>query len=371
MNPCPTELLFLAQLPPPVHGQAVVNQLILSSPPEGYVLHHIPLDASHLAGDTGKFGFGKVLRTFRTIFRAIRFRQRHPEVKTLYYPPGGSRLGLLRDAFLLACIRPFFPDVILHHHAGGIESILDSLPFWERRFILSSLSRPLLSIAVSPDGKAECQIFSPEHVAVVWNGVPDSPLPESAGESDLVNILFLGRLSEEKGILVFLAALAELRRKGLGFRSTIVGRADDPESLEDFRSFARREGLEDCLRWTGELTGAAKDQEFANADIYCNPTHYPFETCSLTGIEGFRFGKACVFSAWRGLPSLAADGEYALLFPPKDHHTLALTLESLISDRSKRQAFGEKARSRYLELFTEERFRLNLQKAFDSVFRNS
>jgi glycosyltransferase involved in cell wall biosynthesis len=73
-----------------------------------------------------------------------------------------------------------------------------------------------------------------------------------------------------------------------------------------------------------------------------------------------RAARACIGS--RGAASeIIADGDTGLLVDPQDRAQLLAAVVALLRDRPKTAAMGARGRVRFLEQFTEERFRDRFQ----------
>jgi glycosyltransferase involved in cell wall biosynthesis len=65
--------------------------------------------------------------------------------------------------------------------------------------------------------------------------------------------------------------------------------------------------------------------------------------------------KAAVATRVGGVPEVVADGETALLVPPRDHEAMADRIITLLKDRTRRTRMGEAALKRARKLFTVDR----------------
>src|SRR5262245_29936973 len=115
-------ILFILQLPPPVHGASLVNQLIVESHflEENYDIKILPLKFVSQINEIGNFSFRKIAMVvpfvFRLIWHLIFFR---PQL--VYYtiaPKGGA---FYRDAFFMFFVKLFRRKTILHLHSRGIQ----------------------------------------------------------------------------------------------------------------------------------------------------------------------------------------------------------------------------------------------------------
>jgi glycosyltransferase involved in cell wall biosynthesis len=154
-------------------------------------------------------------------------------------------------------------------------------------------------------------------------------LPERVAEpAEPPEVLFVGRLSAEKGIL-------ELVQAAEGMKLTVAG--DGP-----LRS-----------RVPGAL-GLVPHHElpalYERASVVAVPSHR--EGFGVACAEAMAHGRPVVASAVGGLLDLVVDGETGLLVPPRDVEALRAALERLLGDADLRRRLGDAGRARIRERFT-------------------
>jgi glycosyltransferase involved in cell wall biosynthesis len=147
-------------------------------------------------------------------------------------------------------------------------------------------------------------------------------VPEHVGEpAEPPQVLFVGRLSEEKGILEFLEATQGLPR-------VIVGdgplRARVPERV----GWVPRERL-------GEY--------YERAAVVCVPSRR--EGYGMVAREAMAYGRPVVATAVGGLVDAVEDGETGLLVPPVDPKALGDAVARLLADTALRRRLGAAARA--------------------------
>lgn len=149
------------------------------------------------------------------------------------------------------------------------------------------------------------------------------------GLGDPVQLAYIGRLSEEKGVAVLIDAMELLKKESTGSlpRVSIIGEGLERQRLET--RAARGEVLE-YFRFTGQLDRRELSRVLHGMDICVQP--------SLT--EGF--SKAWLDAFAHGLPVLASDvgaarqvigddGERGWLVPPGDARALATRIRSVMT----------------------------------------
>ena len=195
------------------------------------------------------------------------------------------------------------------------------------------LARPLLRgarlvLAASEFLAGEAEALGAREVRVVPSGVD---VPEVVGEpADPPHVLFAGRLSEEKGILEFLAATEGLPR-------VIVG--DGP----------LRDRVPEAL---GFVPPAAMGAYYERAAVVCVPSRR--EGYGMTAREAMAYGRPVVATAVGGLRDALRDGVDGLLVPPGDPAALRAAVERLLGDPTLRARLGAAARERARDAFSAE-----------------
>jgi len=154
-------------------------------------------------------------------------------------------------------------------------------------------------------------------------------LPEHVGEpTEPPEVLFVGRLSAEKGIL-------ELVQAAEGMALTVAGdgplRARVPGAL----GFVPHHEL-------GPL--------YERAAVVAVPSHR--EGFGVACAEAMASGRPVVASAVGGLLDLVVDGETGVLVEPRDVDALRAALERLLGDAELRGRMGQAGRERIREHFT-------------------
>ncbi len=181
--------------------------------------------------------------------------------------------------------------------------------------------------------------FDADQIVVKPHAVAHSgAVREGAGEA----VVFLGRLTEEKGF----ADLLEAWDASLG-QLIVVG--DGPLRAEaDER--ARRDS---SVKVLGGLPWAECMEVLRSARAVVVPAR-SYETFGLVVIEAFAHGVPVVASRIGALAELVDDGETGALVAPGDTETLRKAL-GLLTERATSVTFGQRARQVYLDRFTPER----------------
>jgi glycosyltransferase involved in cell wall biosynthesis len=80
-----------------------------------------------------------------------------------------------------------------------------------------------------------------------------------------------------------------------------------------------------------------------------------------------QFSLPVVATRWRGVPSVVVDGESGVLVPVRNPARLEAALATLLQDPDLRARMGSRGRELYLQRFTDERFRRDMEAALGEL----
>jgi glycosyltransferase involved in cell wall biosynthesis len=159
-----------------------------------------------------------------------------------------------------------------------------------------------------------------------------------------VRLVYIGRLSTEKGIDVLLRALPLIRATSATVRLVLAGTG--PQEAELQRQVREMELMQEV-----HFSGAFDQDDLADilceADIVVLPSLV--EGMPLVLIEAMAYGRPVVATAVGGIPELVHDGITGRLVQPNDPEDLATALSELIDDSDQRIAMGAAGRQLFLD----------------------
>ncbi len=198
----------------------------------------------------------------------------------------------------------------------------------EAYIVLSRFARSVLLEAGLPERK----------VVVKPNFVDPDPGP---GNGDGGYAVYLGRLSEEKGVAVLLEAWCSLRRP----RRLVV--AGDGPLAGEVRRLSGRCGI--------EAKGlVSRDVAFVllrEAAVLVAPS-LCYEGCPMAVLEAFATGTPVLASDLGGLRELVSPGETGWLVNPGDAGALASALDAALADTARLRSMRRLARRVFEERYT-------------------
>lgn len=250
---------------------------------------------------------------------------------------------------------------------GGYE-----LSSWVER---SAVETADAVIAVSKDTRRDVlRLFdvAPERVEVIHNGIDTEFFTVDPAVDQLLAhevdpaipyILFVGRITRQKGIAHLVRAVRQLDR---GIAVVLAaGQPDTPALAAEIEAgvvAARQEGHR--VVWIPEmLSREAIRQLYSHAALFVCPSVY--EPFGIINLEAMACGRAVVATAIGGIPEVVVDGETGILVPielssdepmsPADPDRfatdLAAAVTSLMLDPARRASMGAAGRRRAVNQF--------------------
>jgi len=191
------------------------------------------------------------------------------------------------------------------------------------------------------------------------------------------SVLFVGRLSPEKGIHTLFEAMSQVvtrrpdcRLDLVGSTSTlpmeyIIGISQEP-SVKALRSYydgticndyqaylrqrAENEPLRGKVRFVGTVPQADLPAWYAGADVLANPSFS--ESFGMSLVEGMATGLPVVATRVGGMKEIVQNGVTGYLEEPGNAEGIAAALLDCLDSSDRRDALGSAGRRRALELFS-------------------
>jgi glycogen synthase len=325
--------------------------------------------------------------------------------------------ALSRDLAFVA--EPVTADVVHCHtwytHLGGIIAklaygiplvltthSLEPLRPWKREQLgggydvsswveRSALEMADAVVAVSHETRDDAlRLFDvqPERVHVIHNGI-DTHQYRAQTESDALDrygidrslpyVLFVGRITRQKGIVHLVRAIADIDPSAAVV--LCAGAPDTPEIAAEMEAAvaAARERHPNVI-WIREMVDKRTVRQlYSHAAVFCCPSVY--EPFGIINLEAMACETAVVASAVGGIPEVVVPGETGLLVPfeaagggsfePADPdrfaRDLASSLNELLADRVRRDRMGRAGRARAVEHFGWDRIARRTIALYESL----
>ena len=269
-----------------------------------------------------------------------------------------ERLSLFRKGAVVVLCRTIGIPVVLHLHAA-------KLPHFYQKMSrpLKGLTRWIFSLPASClvlGDKARQFVIQDlkvpdSQVEIIINGVPEPVYTRRADEKKRVmQVLFLGNLSERKGVSDFLQSLALPGFESIPMQVTLAGGGNVPF----YQTVARQLGIDGFVRFMGWTDQQQVAQLMAQADVLVLPSYD--EGLPLVILEALSNGVAVICTPVGEIPSLLSDGVNACFVRAGNVSEIAKSLQQVLMDSSYRGALELGGRALYEQRFSLIRFSANV-----------
>jgi starch synthase len=248
-------------------------------------------------------------------------------------------------------------------------------------------------IAVSDTGREEILShfkIKPQRVRVIPNGIDEDQFrPVAAIDAleryginpQVAYVLFLGRITRQKGIIHFIHAICYLEPQ---IQVVLcAGAPDTPEIAKEIEaSVAEIRKERKNVVWIRKMVTRQESVElYSHAAVFCCPSIY--EPFGLINLEAMACETPVVASAVGGIKEVVLAGETGELIPfesissenpepvrPEEFaRSLAQAMNRLVANKNLRLKMGQKGRKRVRENFAWDRVALRLMEVYKEVLR--
>ena len=359
------KILCILQLPPPVHGAALMNQAFVTSTliRDRFRLQVVDITTAREIEQIGHFSSGKITGSVKNLFKIIAAMLRH-RPSLVYFTLSPAGFAFYRDAIYALLIRAMGGKLIFHMHGQGIAAgAAKSRVFrWLARrafynshviFLAPTLVRDLQGISYKKSFILPCgiPITAPGHL-------------ERRSGSGPVQLLYISNYVRTKGIIDLVDAMEKVAVYRRDFHLRLVGRPYDV-SIEELNNHIRSRGLDDLITICGPRYNEEKLEELRRADLFVFPTYN--DAFPLVLLEAMQWALPVITTKEGGIPDMIEDGVSGLLVNKRDISGLADKILSLLENPAKRISLGTAARERFMQKFTLFRFEQDMLQILDSI----
>jgi alpha-maltose-1-phosphate synthase len=235
-----------------------------------------------------------------------------------------------------------------------------ALSSWAERVSLASAAAV---VAVSDGMRADVLSvypeIPPERVRVIRNGIDTAEYAPDRGTDVLDKhgidtsrpyVIFVGRITRQKGVPVLLRAAASLDPSAQ--LVLCAGAADTPElGAEVAELVAELQASRSGVIWIPEMLPKPDViQLLTHALVFACPSVY--EPLGIVNLEAMACATAVVASRVGGIPEVVDGGVTGLLVPPEDPASLADAMNLLLRDPGRANAMGMAGRERAVAEFS-------------------
>lgn len=288
--------------------------------------------------------FDKQFRTYVTaVFKVIWLCITDRQIR-IFHIHHASRGSFMRKSLLVLIGKVFGKKVILHIHGGGFHN------FYNRAKMLKPVIRWTLEssdavICLSEMWKNYYSSTFKLKRLVIINNVIETPLPSAVSRmphetNGSLKLLFLGHVTEKKGVFDLLKVLAAGREEFKHKVKVTIGGIGEVERLEKTISDNQFNG---DVNFAGWVNGTKKAELLNDCDVYVLPSY--FEALPMSILEAMSYGKPVISTYVGGIPEIVKPGFNGWLFKPGDEQALNNILREAIDNKALLKQYGNNSLS--------------------------
>jgi len=360
------KILFIIQLPPPMHGVSMMNSYIFKSEliNNNFAIDVVDLKFSSSINELQKLSF---LKVFKTIYYGYKIVQKILTQKPdlVYFTLCPTGLAFYRDSFYVFLLKLMRSKIVYHLHGKGIRR--DSEKSSLKKHLYKWVFKNTQVICLSERLKEDVRDVYDSVPYVVPNGIEVQP--KIAGELNRVKrsvpqLLCLSNYIRNKGILVLIDALYILKNNGYLFNARLVGAPSDL-TVEFLNNVIDKLNLKDVVTVVGPLFGNDKFSEFQKADIFVFPTYN--DVFGLVNLEAMQFSLPVISTFEGSIPDVVIDNSTGFIVETQNAQMLAEKTAILLEDENLRLEMGKNGYERFINNYTLDHFEKRMNKTFCEI----
>ena len=288
------------------------------------------VDYVHFVRGKGNYSNRGFLWLMRQPFFLLQFVKqflRYKDIKIVHINIPLSILSIPRDLFLVL-ISSCFRKKVVAHFRGGEYSQRKKIPFFYKMMIYLLLIFSNKIIVLGDKERIffiDCYKVKPEKIHAIPNAVKIPALIPIKSEKEF-NILFLGRIDQNKGLNEIIEALKKLP-EDIIFKFIVAG--DGPDRIcfinECERHFPER------LKYLGIVIGKEKDEVLKNSHIFLLPSY--FEGLPNALLEAMANRLVPIVTPVGSMPEVVSNNKNGLIIPVNDFQALSECITRLYRDK--------------------------------------
>ncbi len=264
--------------------------------------------------------------------------------------------------------------VVVTVHGGDVFSLNGALMRRVKRFVLTRADAVVVNSNATHDACVE--LYDGRDYPIIPMGVdtdrfrpgPRSPELVAKHSLDRFTVLFVGRLTEDKGVMDLLRALAAFKAAGADFRALVIGAGDQAPELEQY---VVDKGLAEQVLFPGWVDSSDLPSYYNSADVLVGPSVVGRngwqEALGLVFVEALASGLPVVATRTGGIGDVVQDGVTGFLVEQRSPEQILDRLCALYRDPDLRLRMSRNGRATIEERFAWAAVGDRYQELFASV----
>mgnify|MGYP006077745931 FL=1 len=327
------KIIFLVQLPNPVHGVSLINQSIQKSKEikKMFNTHFIDISTAKKINKIDLFEFRKIFTSMSIYYKFLKSLIIFKPDK-IYISLSILGWGFIKDSILVIISKLFNNKIIFHLHRKGLNKLINRSLFLKSyyKFIFKNADVIHLSKSLFQDIRKIKDTNTSSYV--VNNGIDDQNF-KKIKKNKIFTFIFISNLFRSKGIDILLNAILLLNKNNLSkkFQVKIIGNTTINFKKNDLNNFLNLNKTYDNVQFLGAKYGIEKFIHISNSHIMVHPTKDDcFPLCLL---EAMSFGLPIISSREGAIPEIVSNKYNGIIIKKLNPLTVANAMKFYLKDR--------------------------------------
>ncbi|MCX7920931.1 MAG: glycosyltransferase family 4 protein [Clostridia bacterium] len=266
----------------------------------------------------------------------------------------------LRKSILANICMAFKRKVVFHIHSGNFDRFVEGAKPGKREKIIGLLNKVDRVVALSNGWYNYFSTIVPANrLLTIYNPCFTVDKEYKRRTNSKVNILFIGRLGERKGIYDLMEAVKKIRDRNFELR--LYGDGDN-EAIKDI---VNKNNLNNRVVVNDWVPHTKIGQIYETADILVLPSYA--EGLPMSVLEAIGKGLPVVSTDVGGIPEAVFNGRNGFIIKPGDIDALAEKMRILIDNPALREEMGRNSLAIASERFSVEKIGQQLEELYRTV----
>jgi glycosyltransferase involved in cell wall biosynthesis len=179
-----------------------------------------------------------------------------------------------------------------------------------------------------------------------------------------IEVLFVGRLENRKGIDILITAIPKIIQKNSSISFNIIG--SDPMNLKE--SYKSNQLFKNHVQFLGKVSSSELENRYKKCDIFVAPSRY--ESFGIVFVEAMKFSKPVIGTNVGGIPDIVLNNKNGYLIEPESVEALVNAVIKLAGSFELRKEMGRKGRKRVMENFSTQAMTIQSVEYYKAALSN-
>jgi glycosyltransferase involved in cell wall biosynthesis len=206
----------------------------------------------------------------------------------------------------------FRKKIIYYIHGGGFQEFYNKSNSFSKHLIRTLLANADVIICLSNSWhEYYSKNFKTKKLLILHN-IIDYPIEiKYSGNPGILTFLFLGLISEAKGIFDLIEVIVKNKDRFRGRIKLLIGGNGEVKLLKDL---IKKYHIEDIIEFIGWISGKEKTEVLNNSDVFILPSYH--EGLPISILESMSYGKVIISTNVGGIPEIVKNKVNGLLISP-------------------------------------------------------